>query len=231
MALALGLARDVATEERVSLGCSDIENRMVVPANGTLEPNAAISLNGMLAASQGKWPANNLIREDLAWVSEIITNDGGIEGVLQSAAMAPGSSSDAVAKSVAKQMRLGDLVTGRGLSSVESTYTMTSSNEDILLQRQMAQSGRNAYAIEAIAKEAAIRPKIEAVRDQLMKIDIENIDQMTEAQRYATRVAASSAKEELKAMLNESRLRHEQLEGLLMSIDQRDAINDIAEYN
>lgn len=218
VAAALGLGRDVAPSERVVNDCQRLFERMVIPQGTGLAPNASISMNGMLATSRGQWPANNLIREDLNWLRQMEASGRSVDALLSETNSA-NTTGDAALEEVANHMRLGDLITGRGLSNTPQRTELPPSSDDVLLNQQMAHAARNSYAVEAMAQLAAARPKIETLREQLANYDIDSLDQMTEAQRYASRIAANGIKEELKSMLNESRLRHEQLEGVLLSID------------
>lgn len=227
VAAAMGLGRDVPSAERAVSDCADLSTRMVIPYGHGVAPNSAISLNGMLSISDGQWPAYNAIREDLNWFGEV-RQSGGVGALLQASSVAslPGSTAD----NVAKQMRLGDLIVGRGITSIESREALSASPGAVLAANQQASAGRNSYAIEAIAREASVRPTLDMIRDQLGNIDIHSIDEMTEAQRYATRLSAAATKETLKGLLNESRLRQEQLEGILLTISQDADIRAMGVY-
>ncbi len=228
IASALGLGRDVALSERSVDECIDLPIRMVIPYGDGLAPNASIALNGMLASSAGEWPANNIIREDLSWLRDQVSGQGGIGSWLQRAQQAPEGQN--VAVSIADQMRLGELIAGRGLSNIPVPQYISDSAKAYGQQARMAAAGRNSYAIEAVAREASVRPQLETLRQQLSNINVDNLDQMTEGQRYSARLSVLNTKETLKSLLNESRLRHEQLEGVLLSIDQDNGLDGVGAY-
>lgn len=223
LAAAMGLGRDVSPSERAVSECAEyVLDRSVAPDDGSggLGPNAGIHLNGMLASASGKWPILNLYREDLAWAHKGISEGKSVTEMALEGAERTGNSPEAIATNISQQMRLGGIIVGQGGSNISTPGVADSpSEQSVARSDRLAQAGRNAYAIEAVAREAATMPRVTALREQLDTIDIDNLDQLTEGQRHAARVSAQATVQELRTLLHASRLRHEQLEGIMLSID------------
>lgn len=231
LAAVLGLGRDVAPSERAVSECTSYAtDRALAPDDGSggIGPNAGIHLNGMLASASGEWPILNLYREDLAWVHGNLARGQSVGELAIAGGQGSDDSEAAIATSVSEQMKLGGIIVGQGATSVTTRDTSGAASQQTIAQGdRLAQAGRNAYAVESVAREAATMPRVKILREQLDTIDIDNLDQMTEGQRHAARLSAQAAVQELRTLLHASRLRHEQLEGILLSIDAAQSQNHL----
>lgn len=233
LAAALGLGRDVSPGARAVSECTNyVLDRSVTPDDGSggLGPNAGIHLTGMLAGASGQWPVLNLYREDLAWLHQGQVGGRSIADIALDDTSRTANTSDGIAAAVSQQMRVGGIIVGQGGGNITTQGVSGSPSDQTIGQSdRLAQAGRNAYAIEAIAREAATLPRVTLLREQLDTIDIDNLDQLTEGQRHAARVSAQATVHELRTLLHASRLRHEQLEGIMLSIDAGSAQQRLAE--
>lgn len=233
LAASLGLGRDVPPAERVVSECQGyLEERMVGsdPLGGSdMAPNAALPMQDMLAISGGDWPAANAKREDLAWSQNTLWESG--DASFTSGTTGSGSLKDAspdeVASGITSAMRVGNLLTGHGSGSVLVKGNAGSGWSSVNDMQRQAQVARNAHAVEAVAREASVRPRLEQLRAQLDAIDPAKLDGMTEGQRYAARLEAQATVQQINLLLQASRRRQEQLMGAWRAIgldSEQDAV-------
>ncbi|CAM3859368.1 hypothetical protein VRRI112168_03580 [Vreelandella rituensis] len=223
-ALIKGVGPSVELADMALSECEDALAKYAVvldPASGgDIAPSAMISLNSMIKTAEGVWPMADLMRDDLAWVTQkgeealefgagwSLEGDGHQDATQQE-----------VMNAIAHEMRLGNILVGRGATNIRQSSSRETTHKIMAVVERNAQAAANAYVVEAVAREASAKPRIALLREQLNSINIDNLDQMTEGQRYATRLEAQTTMQEVQAMLNASRMRQDQLLGVLHTLE------------